>query len=186
MNPQNSKIQLSNQSTYPPSPAIPLKDYFCIQLRQSARLALPIENVAEVFSLAYGDICPIPGVTTALLGVVNQNGQLIWILELADLLSELLGLAPSPIDYRKWDSLTVVLLINSPTSQTGVTPQRLACVVSALKGVVQIDKTHIASIPENFSPAFSSFLGGVAKIEEQPVAILNVSAVFAALRLAEP
>ncbi|MCT7951367.1 chemotaxis protein CheW [Ancylothrix sp. C2] len=186
MNPQDSKIQLSNQSTYPPSPDIPLKDYFCIQLRQSARLALPIENVAEVFSVAYGDICPIPGVATALLGVVNQNGQLIWVLELADLLSELLGLAPSPIDYGKWDSLTVLLITNCLNSQKGVPPQRLACVVSALKGVVQIDKTNITAIPEDFSPAFSSFFLGVVKIEDESVAVLNVSAVFAALRLVEP
>ncbi|HEY9808030.1 MAG TPA: chemotaxis protein CheW [Halomicronema sp.] len=163
-----------------------MKDYFCIQLRQSARLALPIDNVAEVLSVPYGEICPIPGVPTALLGVITQNGQLIWVLELGDLLSEMLGLAPSPIDYAKWDTLTLLLIINSPNNQKGVSLQKLACVVSGLKGVVEINKTNISAIPEHFSPAFSSFLAGIVKTEDQPIAVLNVSAVFAALRLAEP
>ncbi len=163
-----------------------LEDYFYIQLRQSVRLALPVENVAEVITLTGSDICPIPGVASALLGVVNQRGQLLWVVELADLLSDVLCLAPAPLRYRSREQLTLVVLCANPGNATtsGAAP-RLACVVSALKGVVPLDKAKFKPIPASFSQAFSSFLSGLAEIEQLSVAVLNVSAVFAALRIVE-
>lgn len=163
-----------------------LKDYFYIQLRQSVRLALPVENVAEVIAVSSSDICPIPGVASALLGVVNQRGQLLWVVDLADLLSDVLCLAPSPLRYRSPEQLTLAVLAANPTSATtsGAAP-RLACAVSALKGVVPLNPAEFKPIPASFSPAFSSFLSGLTEIEQLSVAVLNVSAVFAALRIVE-
>jgi twitching motility protein PilI len=162
------------------------EEYFCIQLRQSTQLVLPLKRVAEVISLTWGDICPIPGVPSALLGVVNQRGQLLWVLELGDLLSDLLGLVPSPISYKKWDSLKLVVL--TPHSSEGMwevsTPQ-LGCVVAELKGIVNIDSSTFKPIPSSFSPTFSSFFLGMTQVERSPMALLNVSAIFSALRIVE-
>jgi len=163
-----------------------LKDYFYIQLRQSVRLALPVENVAEVMTVTWSDICPIPGVASSLLGVVNQRGQLLWVVELADLLSDVLCLAPSPLRYRSREQLTLAVLAGNPASATtSGAPPRLACVVSALKGIVSLNPAELKPIPASFSPAFSSFLSGLTEIEQFSVAVLNVSAVFAALRIVE-
>lgn len=169
--------------TLPSSESV--QDYFCIQLRQSARLAVPLASVAEVMTVGWEEICPMPGVTPALLGVVNQHGQLLWVLELADLLTELLGLNPSPINYGKWNRLTL-LAICSPNNTNGETSPRLGCVVSALKGIVSLNSEEFKPIPASFSPAFSSFLSGFVEVEDYPVAILNVSAVFAALQIVQP
>ncbi len=164
-----------------------VKDYFCIQLRQSVKLALPLENVVEVITLNWEEICPIPGVAAALLGVVNQRGQLLWVLELGDLLSDLLGLAPSPMRYRSRDRLKLLAIALHPAEQTPAegSPQ-LACAVSAIEGVVSLDTDDIKPIPANLAPSFSSFLSGVAAIENLQVALLNVPAVFAALRILTP
>ncbi len=61
------------------------KDYFYGQLRQSKNILFPLESTEEVISLTYGEICPVPGVSFALLGVVNQRGKLLWVLDLSDL-----------------------------------------------------------------------------------------------------
>lgn len=163
-----------------------VKDYFRIQLRQSVHLALPLESVAEVMTLAVSEICPVPGVTSALLGVVNQRGQLLWVLELADLLSDLLGLAPSPVQYRRRDRLTLLVIHPKSAGETiAHAAPRLACVVSALKGIVSLNPEKFNPIPATFSPAFSAFLAGLIETEDLPVAVLNVSAIFAALRIVE-
>jgi twitching motility protein PilI len=165
---------------------IMVKDYFRIQLRQSVQLAVPLESVSEVMTLAVSDICPVPGVTSALLGVVNQRGQLLWVLELADLLTDLLGLMPSSIQYRKRDRLTLLVINPNPAgAKAEHASPRLACVVSTLKGIVSLNSEKLDPIPASFSPAFSSFLTGLIQIEGLPVAVLNVSAIFAALRIVE-
>lgn len=66
-------------------------DYFYVQLRRSVRVAVPLAQTAEVAMLSQTQVCPIPGVASALLGVVSQRGKLLWVLELSDLL----GLPPS-------------------------------------------------------------------------------------------
>lgn len=73
-----------------------LNDYFFVQLRQSLKVALPLDSTREVISLTYGEICPVPGVSPALLGVANQRGKLLWVLELGDLLK----IPPSEKNYQ--------------------------------------------------------------------------------------
>ncbi|HIK29445.1 MAG: chemotaxis protein CheW [Oscillatoriaceae bacterium SKW80] len=164
-----------------------IKDYFCIQVRQSVQLALPLENVIDVITLNWEKIYPIPGVAAALLGVVNQRGRLLWVLELGDLLSQLLGLTPSPIRYRVGERLKLLTITLNPVEQMPSEDSRqIACVVSELKGVVSLDTDNIKPIPTNLTPSFNSFLSGVAVIKNLPVALLNVPAIFATLRILTP
>lgn len=164
-----------------------MKDYFCIQVRQSVQLALPLENVVEIITVNWGKICPIPGVAAALLGVMNQRGQLLWVLELGDLLSELLGLAPSPTRYKIGERLKLLTITLNPIEEMpNESTRKLACVVSGLKGVVSLDTDNIKPIPTNLAPSFGSFLSGVAVIKKLPVALLNVPAIFTAVSILTP
>lgn len=164
-----------------------IKDYFHIQVRQSVQLALPLENVMEVMTINWEKICPIPGVATALLGVTNQRGQLLWVLDLGDLLSELLGLAPSPIRYRVGERLKLLTITLNPIEEVpNKGTRKLACVVSGLKGAISLDINDIKPIPPNLVSSFGSFLSGVAVIGKLPVALLNVPAIFTAVHILAP
>ena len=146
-------------------------DYFHIHLRQSVTVLLPLESTAEVMTLTRGGICPIPGVAAALLGVVNQRGKLLWVMELSDLL----GIEPSPTPLRSQDNLIVVVLASSdsPTNE-----RRVGCVVSALKGIVPLDPAKFRPVPTKLSPFLRSLFSGVAEVERSPAGILNVDAVL--------
>ncbi len=62
-------------------------DYFIVELAQkTSTIAIPLEQVQEVISVNAVDICPIPGVSEAILGMMNQRGNLIWLLDLSLLL----------------------------------------------------------------------------------------------------
>jgi twitching motility protein PilI len=58
-----------------------LTDYFHVQLRQGMEVVLPLDSAVEVITLNQKEICPIPGVSPALLGVVNHRGKLLWVLQ---------------------------------------------------------------------------------------------------------
>lgn len=118
-----------------------INDYFCGQLRQSLKVLFLLENTQEVISVKYGEISPVPGVSSALLGVVNQRGKLLWVLDLSDLLQ-------IPLDQtnrRASDTLTLLLLSNSKTSG-----QQVGCVVSALEGIISLD-IAVQSLTPNYS-----------------------------------
>ena len=154
------------------------RDYFHIELRQSVQVLLPLESTAEVISLTVGALCPIPGVPPALLGVVNQRGRLLWVVELSDLL----GLAPSPRRLQSQDKLTlVVLTASSAHSTAGQESRQLGCVVSTLKGIVPLEPAKFKPVSARLSPTLGSFLSNMAEIGQSPVAVLNTDAVLTAL-----
>jgi twitching motility protein PilI len=155
-----------------------LNDYFHVCLRQSVGVVLPLNSTAEVISVTLGEICLIPGIPPAVLGVVNQRGRLLWVVELSDLL----GLAPCPKRLQSQDNLTLVVLTASLANSTvGQESRQLGCVVSSLKGIVSLDPAKFKPVSARLSPTLGSFLSGVAEIEQLPVAILNTDAVLTAL-----
>ena len=109
-----------------------INDYFCCQLRQSVKVLFPLESTEEVISLTYEEICPVPGVSDSLIGVVNQRGKLLWVLEVSDLLQ----IEPDKKSRRSPDPLTLLVLSGSPNSE-----QQLGCVISHLEGIIPVNLT---------------------------------------------
>lgn len=136
-------------------------DYFCGQLSQSVKVLFPLESTEEVLSLTYGEICPVPGVSSALLGVVNQRGKLLWVLELSDLLQ----IAPDPKSRRSQDNLTLLLLTDNK--------QQVACVVSALKGIIPLDLT-LQSLSSNSSSIWESLKISNVLFDDEKYAVIDV------------
>lgn len=156
-----------------------MNEYFYIQLGRSQNLLLPLENTAGVVTLTLEQICPIPGVAPALWGVANQQGKLLWVLELSDLL----GLKPSNRARQKYN-LTLIVLTASSVSSTREPERQIGCVVSNLKGIVTLDPRQFQ--PPTTPPFLSSYLFGMAEIEQSQVAVLNVDAVFTTLSNLDP
>ena len=153
-----------------------LSEYFHIQLQPNTELLIPLEHTGGAIALPVEQICPIPGIPPAVLGVVNQRGKLLWVIQL----SSLLGLGQSDTSLRAQYNLT--LLVLSATSRTtGEQESRMVgCVVSTLKEIIFLDSKQFKPVPAK-SPIFDSFLSGMAQIDRSLVSVLNVNAVFTAL-----
>ena len=153
-----------------------LSEYFHIQLQPNTELLIPLEHTGGAIALPDEQICPIPGIPPAVLGVVNQRGKLLWVIQL----SSLLGLGQSDTSLRAQYNLT--LLVLSATSRTtGEQESRMVgCVVSTLKEIIFLDSKQFKPVPAK-SPIFDSFLSGMVQIERSLVSVLNVNAVFTAL-----
>jgi chemotaxis signal transduction protein len=70
-----------------------VKDYLGFQVKNSVRLVVPADWVVETIALNCHEICPIPGVTDGILGAIYYQGQLVWVIDLGEYLTHLLGLA---------------------------------------------------------------------------------------------
>jgi len=154
-----------------------LTDYFHVQLRQGMEVVLPLDSAVEVITLNQKEICPIPGVSPALLGVVNQRGKLLWVLQL----SNFLGLAKSP-KQRLQDNLILLVVTTESANSSAIGREcQLACVVSALKGIVTLNSIKIKPVSARLAPNLGSFLSGVTEIEQSVVGVLNVNTVLSAI-----
>ena len=154
-----------------------LTDYFHVQLRQGMEVVLPLDSAVEVITLNQKEICPIPGVSPALLGVVNQRGKLLWVLQLSDFL----GLAKSP-KQRLQDNLILLVVTTESANFSAIGRKcQLACVVSALKGIVTLNSIKIKPVSARLAPNLGSFLSGVTEIEQSVVGVLNVNTVLSAI-----
>ncbi|MFM1842025.1 MAG: hypothetical protein RLZZ490_761 [Cyanobacteriota bacterium] len=61
-------------------------DYFWIDLGLDISVAIPLARTREVLSFSLSSLCVIPGVRAELLGVSNQRGNLLWVMDLPRLL----------------------------------------------------------------------------------------------------
>ena len=148
-----------------------VNEYFRVCLESELSILVPLNYVVEAIVSNYREICPIPGVVPALLGVINHRGQLIWVLKLSDFLasthlplsslfflSSLQGITYSQQDLQ-WifdkldrvkkkkflsEKLTLLIISADPTKIDAfdeINP-KVACVVSQLQGIVASDRAR--------------------------------------------
>ncbi len=169
-----------------------LRTYAGLQLSPKVQVMVPIEQVIEEITLSRRQICPIPGVPEAILGVVNTGGKLLWVIDLADFLTEVLGLtrrSPSRVD-----ELTLVVIRKDPTpepdpqeEESTITP--LACLVCDRLATLTLNSTQVTPIPDPWRPLLRPLFSGLiwiappsdAAARRVPVGLLQVSALFDAL-----
>ncbi|WP_009632632.1 chemotaxis protein CheW [Synechocystis sp. PCC 7509] len=144
-----------------------INDYFCGQLRQSINVLFPLESTEEVIALTYGEICPVPGVSSALIGVVNQRGKLLWVLDLSDLLQ----IAPDKETRRSPDNLTLLVLNDNKNNG-----QQIGCVVSTLKGIIPLDLAEKSLNLTSFLEG--EFIKTSIMFDNEKYAVIDVQAVL--------
>lgn len=136
-------------------------DYFWIDVGLALTVAIPLAKTREVLSFPLGSLCLIPGVRSELLGVSNQRGTLLWVLDLPRLLSP--GSAP-PLNYRVLENTKAVVLAGESI--------QAAAIAKGLKGIVSFGEGDLTPINE-------PFLLGQGQKDDENILILDVDQVFA-------
>ena len=149
-----------------------IQEYFGIQLSRSVHIALPLANVETIARFQRPRICPIPGVAPFWLGVVNQRGSLLWVLD-GDCFFNLV----STIDPQEQKLIVVVLKRRIQGVQ-----QQVAWMVKSLEGVLSLDNSQSQPLPPTLEPRFQNLFKTIVTQDNKPVAILNSEAFFQVLR----
>ena len=128
------------------------------QLRLAAEAyAVPIGNVVEIASL--GDLTAVPGARPEILGVRNLRGQILPVIDLA----QVLGLTATEPPRQ-------LLVAESGSTQAGF----------AIDEVSQVGE-----LPDPTEGSESDFLLGTMIHEGQLLAVIDVPRIFGALQPAE-
>jgi twitching motility protein PilI len=139
-------------------------DCFIVELENSQLLGVPLNLVKEVVSLTFEEICPIPGVKPNLLGVINQRGKLLWLLDLTQLLNKVKSSA-KPLNKL------IVLVTQYQQKNFGL-------VVKNLKEIRAIESNQNSEIEINKFEE-TSYLKYQTNIEnETPLRIIDIDAIY--------
>jgi twitching motility protein PilI len=144
-----------------------IQEYCRLKISPSLRIAIPVSYVDEIIQLRSQDISPIPGVQPALLGITNQRGKLLWVLNM----EHFLGLKPSPLGKP-----IVAIAIRDQIGDMGI--RRLACVVMAIEEIVTLDSQKFLPIPKNLPPRAQALLSSLVRVDDNIYGLLNVNEVF--------
>lgn len=126
-------------------------DYFIVELHNDKQIAIPLDQVQEVMSINYINICPIPGVKDSLLGVINQKGNLLWLVDLSRLLYDFYSLNNS------YTSLTILV--------TKLEYNYIGLVVKKLGEIKHLVMDNNLSISSNNNPLLFNINNSIATLD---------------------
>ncbi|MEA5532595.1 chemotaxis protein CheW [Crocosphaera sp. XPORK-15E] len=148
------------------------QDYFGVELSQSVQLALPLENIGTVIRINPDNICFVPGVSPSLLGVINHQGSLLWILDT----HRFLNLESDFCSFQK--SLTAIILKSSITG----TRKKVALVVKKLQGVLTLKTKSESLSSDHLLWQCQSFFKKIIVENHTPIGIVDPDMMFQVLQ----
>ena len=144
------------------------KDYFGIELSQAINLALPLENMGTVIQIEPQKICLVPGVSNSLLGVINYQGSLLWVLDIEDFFN----IEAESQQCKK--SLTAIIMKSSLSG----TRKKVALVVKKIQGVLNLNTQSELSSSHCCLSQFESFLYKIVMNNNIVCGILDPEIIF--------
>jgi purine-binding chemotaxis protein CheW len=125
---------------------------------------VPSASVREV--VRYRAYTPVPGAPPSLPGILSQRGTILPVVELRPLL----GLAIAPLTR----AARLVIVAHQDIE--------MALLVEAVLDLAGLPADTLEPLPAALDPARARFLRGIARHEQQPVALLDLDELIAGLR----
>lgn len=142
---------------------------------------LPVRQLTEVLTVLVGQIIPIPQMPPWVLGVYNWRGEILWMIDLG----QLLGLTPWRQQTFNTSTYRAIVLHSSTdsTARSRLRSQTLGLVVSKVEDIEWCNPNDIQSPPASaVTPTFAPFLRGYwLKEEGDMVMVLDGQAILAAM-----
>jgi chemotaxis signal transduction protein len=148
-------------------------EYFQVELRQGLQVGLPVGASREVLSLDVRQLCSIPQVHPALMGVTTWRGQLLWHVSLSDLLC-------LRQDDHNPRSVPTAIVMAAPDS-----PTHIGCWVSQLKGTFTVEADEIAPRPEGLPEAIAPYFIGMVRRDIR-ILLLNTDRLLMPAQWSQP
>lgn len=174
-----------NESSFPVTKSSHQKTAYKQQFLQFAllpdtNLMISLSEIAAVLKIPLGQIVPIPEMATWVMGVYNWRGQVIWMIDLG----QLLGFTP-------WYEQSVVAshhkaVVIHPSNQNirnSASGDLIGLVVSEVNDIELCDTNEIHSPPASaVTPELAPFLRGYwIKQNGEIIVTVDADAIFAAM-----
>ncbi|MDX2240099.1 MAG: chemotaxis protein CheW [Leptolyngbyaceae cyanobacterium bins.302] len=137
--------------------------YLRFQLADGVMAILSMQQVQEVHTLPAHRLTPMPNLARCVLGLMNRRSQVIWVIDLA----QLLDIASLSTNYQHY-SIVIVR----------VGDLVLALAVSSIQGFFWLPATSIHPIQGQLSPTLKRYLQGCAIQEQEVLLVLDAEAIL--------
>ncbi|OUC16379.1 MAG: hypothetical protein B0A82_02360 [Alkalinema sp. CACIAM 70d] len=137
--------------------------YLRVTLPHQIQAVLPMSSVQEVIAHPIHHITAIPNMPVSVLGLMNRRSQLLWLVDLANLLG---------IGGLELNSQTQSIVILKHNSLL------VGCAVSAVEGMVQLTPDEFQAVPNHVPSSLLPYLRGCVVREENLLLILNPNAIL--------
>lgn len=148
--------------------------FLTFPLAEDTSAMLPVTQLAEVLNLTAAQVTPIPDLAAWVLGIYNWRGEILWIVDL----SQLLGL---PSLYQQTNrASTYKVIVGQAQSSAQQLPAYLGLAVKEVDDMHWCNSSDIASAPSAaVTPGLTPFLRGytLGNQGEMPMA-LDATAIF--------
>ena len=125
---------------------------------------VPSSSVREV--LRYREYTAVPGAPPSLPGILSQRGMILPVVELRPLL----GLEIAPITR----ATRLVVVAHQDID--------MALLVEMVLDLAALPADSVEPLPAALDPTRARFLRGIARHEQQPIALLDLDELIASLR----
>jgi twitching motility protein PilI len=123
---------------------------------------LPLSCVQEAITVPTQRITPMPNMHPCLSGLMNRRSQVIWVVDLA----QMLGLSASFYNSQQFNLILV---------QTEAMP--LMFRVQEVSGILNIHSDLIQPAPANISSSITPYLDGCVSLNSELLLVLNAEAI---------
>ncbi|HEX6292664.1 MAG TPA: chemotaxis protein CheW [Herpetosiphonaceae bacterium] len=124
---------------------------------------LSMDVVREV--LRWRTPTPIPGTPQTVIGMLHHRGAILPVLDVRSLL----GIG-KPLPTRS----TRIIVVEQGAIQAGI-------IGDAVADIVYIDDGAVEPLPSSLPAAQAQYLSGLVTYDDQPVALLDLPAIFATI-----
>jgi positive phototaxis protein PixI len=129
--------------------------FLTFPLGEDTTAMLPVTQLAEVLSLGYAQIMPIPDLEPWVLGVHNWRGEMLWVVDLAGLV----GLPPLHLQLRNASSCKVMVSKTQPNPE--MAPVYLGLAVKGVDDMYWCGVDEIKSAPNTaITSGLTPYLAG--------------------------
>ncbi len=147
----SSKVTLSSLDLLEidPSSQVAKEKYLHFALTTDDSALLPMDDVVEILRVPMTEVLPVPFLPSCVLGIYNQRGAMLWLIDLAHVLGYPLGFQPGS------------LLSNGMVIGLEIDRQQLGLVVPQVYDTEEYDPLQLQPpSAQLFSPQLLPFVQG--------------------------
>ncbi|BAU43174.1 chemotaxis protein CheW [Leptolyngbya sp. O-77] len=123
---------------------------------------LPLSCVQEAITVPAQRITPMPNMHPCLSGLINRRSQVVWVVDLA----QMLGFSSGFYSSQQFNLILV---------RTEATP--LMFRVQEVSGILNISPDLIQPTPANFSSNIAPYVDGCVSLDSELLLVLNAEAI---------
>lgn len=172
----NPRTQTSSSNANMPNISGKTLQYLKFQLDPDTKAMLPIQQVTEVLKIQLAQIMPIPQMPAWVMGVYNWRGDILWMLDLR----QLLGLGCWY--QQQQDRVLSTAIVLSPERENNDQKIHLGLVVAGVDDLETCDPASIQAVFDpQMNPRLHSFLQGYWLHSDEMVLALDGQAIASAM-----